>query len=71
MTERYGAVPRDTIVEPAKLGTVKGEWVRVDETQPQRLMIYLHGGGYISGSPETHRPLVARLCKAANARRCR
>jgi acetyl esterase/lipase len=46
---------------------VRGEWVRVDETQPQRLIIYLHGGGYISGSPETHRPLVARLCKAANA----
>jgi acetyl esterase/lipase len=66
MTERYGVVPKDTIVENAKLGSVKGEWVRVAETQPQRLLIYLHGGGYISGSPETHRPLVARLCKAAN-----
>ena len=67
MTERYGAIPSDTIVEKARLGSVKGEWVRVDETQPQRLIIYLHGGGYISGSPETHRPLVARLCKAASA----
>lgn len=66
MTERYGPVPKDAIVENAKLGSVKGEWVRVDETQPQRLVIYLHGGGYISGSPETHRPLVARLCKAAS-----
>jgi acetyl esterase/lipase len=66
MTERFGVVPKDTIVENAKLGSVRGEWVRVAETQPQRLLIYLHGGGYISGSPETHRPLVARLCKAAN-----
>lgn len=67
MTERYGAVPSDAIIERAQLGPVKGEWVRVEETQPQRLILYLHGGGYISGSPETHRPLVARLCKAAGA----
>jgi len=67
MSERYGAISRDTIVEAAHLGTVKGEWVRVEETAPQRLIVYLHGGGYVSGSPETHRPLVARLCKAAEA----
>ena len=67
MTERYGALSSDAIVERAQLGPVKGEWLRVDETQPQRLVLYLHGGGYISGSPETHRPLIARLCKAAGA----
>ncbi|MGQ0742505.1 MAG: alpha/beta hydrolase [Alphaproteobacteria bacterium] len=67
MTERYGALAPDAIIERAQLGTVKGEWMRVDETQPQKLILYLHGGGYISGSPETHRPLVARLCKAAGS----
>jgi acetyl esterase/lipase len=66
MTERFGLVPKDAIIEPARLGSVKGEWVRVAETQPQRLVMYLHGGGYISGSPEAHRPLIARLCKAAS-----
>lgn len=67
MSERYGALPRDAVVERAQLGQVKGEWIRVEETQPQRLLLYLHGGGYIAGSPETHRPLVARLCKASSA----
>jgi acetyl esterase/lipase len=67
MTERYGALASDAIIERAQLGPVKGEWLRVDETQPQRLILYLHGGGYVSGSPETHRPLIARLCKAAGA----
>lgn len=67
MCERYGAVPGDTSVEAATLGQVKGEWLRVDETQPHRLVLYMHGGGYISGSPESHRPLVARLCKSAGA----
>ncbi len=67
MSEHYGALPRDAVVERAQLGQVKGEWIRVEETQPQRLLLYLHGGGYIAGSPETHRPLVARLCKASAA----
>jgi acetyl esterase/lipase len=67
MSARYGPVSDDTVVERARLGQIKVEWVRVPETQPQRLLLYLHGGGYIAGSPETHRPLVARLCKATGA----
>lgn len=67
MSAQYGPVPADTVVERARLGQIKGEWLRVPESQPQRLLLYLHGGGYISGSPETHRPLVAKLCKATGA----
>jgi monoterpene epsilon-lactone hydrolase len=64
---RFGPLPPETTVERAHLGQVRGEWVRVPEAQPERLILYLHGGGYVSGSPETHRPLIAKLCKAAGA----
>jgi len=67
LSAQFGPVPDDTVVERARLGQIKGEWLHVPETQPQRLLLYLHGGGYISGSPETHRPLVAKLCKATGA----
>lgn len=63
----FGEAPSDTVVERAQLGQIRGEWLSVGETQPQRLIIYFHGGGYVSGSPQSHRPLVARLCKAAGA----
>ena len=63
----FGTAPSDTVAERAQLGQLKGEWVRVAESVPERVVLYLHGGGYISGSPETHRPLIARLCKAAGA----
>jgi len=33
-----------------------------------RAILYLHGGGYIMGSINTHRELIARLSKAAQAR---
>jgi epsilon-lactone hydrolase len=67
LSDRFGAVPKDVTFEPAQIGPIKGEWVRVENASPNRLILYFHGGGYVSGSPETHRPLVARLCQAAGA----
>jgi monoterpene epsilon-lactone hydrolase len=67
LTTRYAAVPNDAVFEAGQMGPVKGEWVRVNGAAPHRIILYFHGGGYISGSPETHRALVARLCSAAGA----
>ncbi len=67
LTERFGPIPPDATFEPAQVGPIKGEWVRPDAGSSHRLILYFHGGGYVSGSPETHRPLVARLCQAAGA----
>jgi acetyl esterase/lipase len=67
LSDRFGAVPRDAAFEPASLGPVKGEWVRTETSSPRRLILYFHGGGYIAGSPETHRALVAKLAQAAEA----
>ena len=67
LSARFGPIPGDAVFEPAQIGPVKGEWVRVDASAPQRLILYFHGGGYVAGSPETHRPLIARLCHAGEA----
>ncbi len=41
---------------------------RTKETDtPERLLLYVHGGGYIACSPSTHRPLAARLAREWNA----
>jgi epsilon-lactone hydrolase len=67
LTDRFGQVPKDVTFEPTQVGPVKGEWVKIAGASPTRLILYFHGGGYVSGSPETHRPLIARLCQAAQA----
>lgn len=67
LSSRFGAIPAGVTFEPAQIGPIKGEWVRVANVTAPRLILYFHGGGYVSGSPETHRPLVARLCLAAQA----
>jgi epsilon-lactone hydrolase len=63
----FGLVSADIVVERAQLGGVRAEWLRLAESEPQRLILYLHGGGYISGSPEKHRSLAAKLCRVGNA----
>jgi monoterpene epsilon-lactone hydrolase len=63
----FGSAPPDITIERAQLGQVKGEWVRPAEAEPHRLILYLHGGGFLSGSPEAYRPLIGRLCKTAAA----
>jgi monoterpene epsilon-lactone hydrolase len=64
---RFGAPPREAIFEPAQVGPLKGEWARCPNSSPERLILYFHGGGYIAGSPETHRALIARLAQASEA----
>jgi acetyl esterase/lipase len=67
LSDRFGAVSGNVAVDAAQIGPIKGEWVRVENSVPHRLLLYFHGGGYIAGSPETHRPLVARLAQASEA----
>jgi acetyl esterase/lipase len=67
LSDRFGQIPADAVFETAQLGPVKGEWARVEVSNPARLILYFPGGGYIAGSPESHRPLIARLCEASEA----
>jgi acetyl esterase/lipase len=67
LSDRFGGVPRDGVFEAVSLGPVKGEWVKTKTSSPSRLILYFHGGGYIAGSPETHRALIAKLAHASEA----
>jgi len=44
-----------------QLGRAAGTGARGDG----RAILYFHGGGYVAGSPESHRPLIARLVEAS------
>lgn len=55
-------------VTPVDAGGVPGEWVVAPEADDDRVVLYLHGGGYCMGSPSSHRRLVAALSAQAEAR---
>ena len=46
---------------------VRGEWVRPLKQLSDGVVLYLHGGGYVSCSPQTHRPITAALARLTGA----
>ena len=51
-----------------QIGGVPGEWVEAPNVRQDRALLYLHGGGYVSGSPASHRGLTGELSRAARMR---
>lgn len=47
--------------EHASVGGVPGEWVRARGARSDAALLYLHGGGYLIGSPASHRHLAGAL----------
>jgi acetyl esterase/lipase len=47
---------------PIRKQSVRGEWVASKETD-EGVILYLHGGGYVSCSAVTHRPITAALAR--------
>lgn len=43
------------------------EWLHPQEVQKERVLLYIHGGGYVIGSPHTHRALAGKIAKGISA----
>ena len=56
------------MVTPVDLDGIYGEWVTVRDSDAAGVLLFLHGGGYNSGSCKTHRALAAHMARAAHTR---
>lgn len=60
--------PRGVRFEPLTAGGVPAAWVIPEGADSDRVILYLHGGGYVIGSVRSHSKLVARMAIAARCR---
>ncbi len=60
-------IPDDVTCEPADANGVAVEWIRAAGASDDRIVFYLHGGGYTIGSITTHRFLMQAIGRASNA----
>jgi monoterpene epsilon-lactone hydrolase len=67
MGEFLGGAP-DGKCEKVDAGGVPAEWVTAPGCDPGRAVLYLHGGGYVIGSINTHRRLAYDVSAASGAR---
>lgn len=65
-----GLLPRHQLaaeIQRVRLDNCVAEWVRAPGVSSARAVLYLHGGAFLTGGLNTHRALVTRLSKAAEA----
>lgn len=62
------AEPEDVAYEPVDAGGVAAEWTVPAGADAERVLLYLHGGGYSVGSIASHRKLVGHLTSAAGVK---
>ena len=58
----------DVTCERIGAGGVPAEWITTPGAADDRILLYLHGGGYMIGSMRTHRVMLSRMSRASSAR---
>ncbi|WP_410050590.1 alpha/beta hydrolase [Bosea sp. BH3] len=67
LTARY-EMPADVLVEEVDANGVRAEWTSTPAADPARVILFLHGGGYVSGSIRSHRHMIAQAGREAGTR---
>ena len=56
--------PQRASINPVKIAERPAEWVCDPDTDDGRVMLYVHGGGYVQGSLASHRNLVFEIARS-------
>lgn len=65
---RLEVLPRDARFSLERLGDHTAEWMEMPRVWRDRVLLFVHGGNYVMGSPRTHRRLTAELSRSLHMR---
>ena len=54
-------------VIPVDNGDIRGEWVLAPDYNPERRILYLHGGSFMAGCPAGHRVITSHIARISGA----
>ncbi len=61
-------LPADIRIEPVTISSLYSEWIIPENASEENILLYIHGGGFISGSCLTHRMHVAKFARECSTR---
>jgi monoterpene epsilon-lactone hydrolase len=67
VTKLIAKMPAQIKVSPITIDGLSAEWLLPSQATPDQFILYFHGGGYVSGSCQTHRAIVAKLVQGGKA----
>ncbi len=62
---KFGKMPGDIKVTPVEIDQLYAEWISPEQAPLDRVMLYFHGGGYVTGTCQSHRAITAKFVKAS------
>ncbi|MGL4319132.1 MAG: alpha/beta hydrolase [Pseudomonas sp.] len=69
LATRIAPVARTVRIEPGRIGGVACEWLNPPQDNGW-VLLYLHGGAFMVGSPQTHRSITSYLARHGKLRVC-
>lgn len=60
---RSGKLPEGITIKQEIINMILSEWILPDNAPDKQLIFYVHGGGYVSGSCNDHRNMLAKIAK--------
>ncbi len=60
---RYARIPKDVSIKEQTIEGLKSEWLVPHGANAEKVILYVHGGGYVSGSCSDHRGFVAKFAR--------
>jgi monoterpene epsilon-lactone hydrolase len=67
LSQRGGSIPKGVIVTTITVSGIPAEWIEPIDGNSDKVLLYLHGGGYCVCSPGTHRGIATRLALTSHA----
>lgn len=64
--KRFGKIPDEIEVVPATIDSLTAEWIMTPQSTKDKVIFFVHGGGYVSGSCSDHRVHVSKFVKGTN-----
>ena len=66
-TTMMATLPWGVTFEKIQFELFGAEWLHPQDSIKERVLLYLHGGGYVIGSPHTHRALAGKIAQGISA----
>ncbi|MHA1987565.1 MAG: alpha/beta hydrolase [Promethearchaeota archaeon] len=66
--ERAKEIPKETHIEPFKIGHIPAEWISIPGTNEEKVYLNLFGGGYVMGTLESRRGIPYHLSRSTHLR---
>jgi len=61
--KRYAKTPENIEIKEEIIDGIRSEWLIPKGADPKKVILYVHGGGYVSGSCSDHRGFVSKFAQ--------